>query len=247
MIIKEIRSKTILSASKIHDYVINPYVGCQHGCRYCYARYIKKFTGHKEAWGDFVDIKTNAADLLQVEAKKKKRGRVWVSGLCDPYQPLEARWKLTRKCLEILADNKWPVTIQTRSSLVLRDMDIIKRAEDFEVGLSITTADDEIRKLFEPYAPTINERIGTLNELHRSGIRTFAMIAPLLPGAEDLVNVLEGNVDYVIIDRMNYHYADWIYRNNKLEDKLSDDYFQKTGRELANACKKSGIDCNLVF
>jgi DNA repair photolyase len=247
MIIKEIHSKTILSSSKIQDYVINPYVGCQHGCRYCYARYIKKFTGHKEAWGDFVDIRTNAAELLQVEVKKKKRGRVWVSGLCDPYQPLESRWKLTRKCLEILADNKWPVTIQTRSSLVLRDMDIIKRAEDFEVGLSITTGDDEIRKLFEPYAPSIKERLSTLNELHKSGIRTFAMIAPLLSGAEDLVNVLEGNVDFVIIDRMNYHYADWIYRNNKLEDRLSDDYFQKTGRELANACKKSGIDCNLAF
>ena len=167
MIVKEIRSKTILSKSKIYDYVINPYVGCQHACQYCYARFIKKFTGHLEPWGEFVDIRINAPDLLQVEIKKKKSGSVWVSGLCDPYQPLEAKYKLTRQCLKILADNDWSVIIQTRSSLVLRDMDILKAAKDFEVGLTITTADDEIRKLFEPNAPSIKERLNTLDELHR--------------------------------------------------------------------------------
>ena len=103
MNIKEIQSKTILSSSKVYNYVINPYVGCQHGCQYCYARFIKKFSGHKEPWGEFVDIKVN---------------------------------------------------------------------------------------------------------------------------------------------RMNYHYADWIYRKYRLEDKLSDDFFQRTGHELAYACKKSGITCN---
>jgi DNA repair photolyase len=247
MNVKEIQSKTILSVSKVYDYVINPYVGCQHACNYCYVRFIKKFSGHKEPWGGFVDIKINAADLLQVEIRKKKCGTVWVSGLCDPYQPLEAEYKLTRKCLEILAYNNWPVVIQTRSSLVLRDLDILKGAKDFEVGLTITTADDEIRKLFEPNAPAIKERLSTLEELHQSGIRTYAMIAPILPGAETLAKALEGKVDYIIIDRMNYHYADWIYRKYRLEDKLSDDYFQMTGRELANDCKKSGIACNFTF
>jgi DNA repair photolyase len=247
MNVKEIQSKTILSISKVYDYVINPYVGCQHACNYCYARFIKKFSGHKEPWGGFVDIKINAADLLQVEIRKKKCGTVWVSGLCDPYQPLEAKYKLTRKCLEILAYYNWLVVIQTRSSLVLRDMDILKGAKDFEVGLTITTADDEMRKLFEPNASPIKERLNTLDELHRSGIRTYAMIAPILPGAETLVNALEGKVDYIIIDRMNYHYADWIYRKYRLEDKLTDDYFQMTGRELANGCKKSGIACNFTF
>jgi DNA repair photolyase len=247
MNVKEIQSKTILSVSKVYDFVINPYVGCQHACYYCYARFIKKFSGHKEPWGGFVDIKINAADLLRVEIKKKKCGTVWVSGLCDPYQPLEEKYKLTRKCLEILAYYNWPVVIQTRSSLVLRDMDILKGAKDFEVGLTITTADDEMRKLFEPNAPPIKERLNTLDELHRSGIRTYAMIAPILPGAETLANALEGKVDYIIIDRMNYHYSDWIYRKYKLEDKLSDDFFQTTGREIANVCKKSGIACNSTF
>jgi DNA repair photolyase len=247
MNVKEIQSKTILSASRIYNYVINPYVGCQHACYYCYARFIKRFSGHKEPWGKFVDIKINAADLLQVEIKKKKCASVWISGLCDPYQPLEAKYKLTRKCLEILASNNWPVVIQTRSSLVLRDMDILKGAKDFEVGLTITTADDEIRKLFEPDAPPVKERLRTLDELHRSGIRTYAMVAPILPGAEALANALAGKVDYIIIDRMNYHYADWIYSKYRMEDKLSDDFFQSTGRGLAYAFKKLGIACNSAF
>lgn len=164
--VREIQSKTILSVSRVYSYVINPYVGCQHACHYCYARFMKRFSGHKESWDDFVDVKTNAADLLRIEINKKKCARVWMSGVCNPYQPLEAHYKLSRKCLEILADNNWPVIIQTRSSLFLRDMDILKGAKDCEVGLTITTADDEIRKLFEPNVPPIKERLNTLNELH---------------------------------------------------------------------------------
>jgi len=243
MIVKEIQSKTILSKSKVYDYVINPYVGCQHACSYCYARFMKRFSGHKEPWGQFVDVKINAADLLRSEINKKKRATVWISGVCDPYQPLERKYQLTRKCLEILAQNHWPVVIQTRSSMVLRDMDILKEARYFEVGLTITTADDGIRKLFEPYAPPIMERIRTLEELHRLGIRSYAMIAPMLPGAEDLMNYLTGKVDYIRIDRMNYNYADWVYKNYGLEDKLSDEFFDRAGGEIASACKKLGIDC----
>ena len=184
--------------------------------------------------GEFVDVKINAADLLRVEIKKKRRGRVWVSGVCDPYQPLEAKYRLTRQCLEILALNTWPVIIQTRSPLVLRDIDIIKDAQDFEVGLSITTADDRIRKLFEPQAPPINDRIQALDELHKAGIRTYAMIAPVLPGAEGLAELLKGKIDYVLTDRMNYHYADWVYRKYGMEDSLTDDFFERIRQEFAS-------------
>ena len=152
MIIKEIQAKAILSTSKVYSYAINPYTGCEHACSYCYARFMKRITRHSEPWGEFVDVKINAADLLRVEINKKKRGRVWISGICDPYQPLEEKHKLTRQCLEILAQNNWPVIIQTRSPLVLRDIDILKEAQDFEVGLSVTTADENIRKLFESYS-----------------------------------------------------------------------------------------------
>ncbi len=247
MKVNEIQSKTILSASKIYDYVINPYVGCQHGCRYCYARFMKKYSKHKEPWGAFVDIKINAADLLLVEIRKKKPGSVWVSGVCDPYQPLEAKYGLTRNCLKILAEHRWPVIVQTRSPLVLRDIDILREARDIEVGCSITTADDSMRKIFEPNAPAIEDRLRALDELHRSGIKTYAMIAPILPGAELLPGALLGKVDYVLVDRLNYNYADWVYEKYRLQSKLSDDFFREAGHKIADVCMKLEIDCRLVF
>jgi len=247
LIVNEIQPKTILSKSKVYPYVINPYTGCQHGCSYCYARFMKRVTGHKEPWGEFVDVKVTAADLLRVEVKKKRRERVWISGVCDPYQPLEAKYRLTRQCLEILVHSGWPVTIQTRSPLVLRDMDVLTGAPEVEAGFSVTTADDDVRALFEPDAPPIGDRLKALDELHRAGIRTFAMIAPLLPGAEGLAELLRGKVDHVLIDRMNYHYADWVYRKHGLEGGLTSDFLNGIGRELADACDKYGITCKLIY
>ena len=243
MIVKEIQSKTILSASKIYPYVINPYTGCQHNCSYCYARFMKRFTGHREPWGEFVDVKVNAPELLRREITRKKPDTVWVSGVCDPYQPLEGRYKLTRQCLEILADRDWPVVIQTRSALVLRDLDVLKRGKYFEVGLSVTTADDGIRRLFEPTAPPIKARLNALEKLHSAGIKTYVMIAPMLPKADALPGLLAGNVDYVRLDRMNYHDADWVYRKHGLEDKMTDGYFQRTERTLSSAFAALGIRC----
>jgi DNA repair photolyase len=241
MIIKEIHSKTILSASKVYPYVINPYTGCQHNCLYCYARFMKRFTGHKEPWGQFVDVKGNAPDLLKLEITRKKPARVWISGVCDPFQPLEARYKLTRQCLEILAQNGWPVTVQTRSPLVLRDVDILRRGKGFEVGLSVTTADDGIRRLFEPNAPPIKERVRALEELHQAGIKTYAMIAPILPGAEGLPEMLEAKIDSVILDRMNYHHADWVYRKYGLEEEMTDAWFNRMEQELSSAFSQTGL------
>lgn len=243
MIIKEIRSKTILSPSKVYPYVINPYTGCQHNCLYCYAHFMKRFSGHKEPWGQFVDVKLNAAELLLREIGGKKRGKVWISGVCDPYQPLEAKYKLTRQCLQILAQNNWPVIIQTRSPLVLRDLDILQKGADFEVGLSITTADEGIRKLFEPSAPPIGARVRALDELHRAGIRTYVMIAPILPRTEGLADILAGKVDYVMFDRMNYHYADWVYRKYGLEANMTAEYFYQAERTLSSTFAKMGIRC----
>jgi len=247
IIVREVQAKTILSVSKIHDYVVNPYTGCQHACSYCYASFMKRFTGHKEPWGEFVDAKINAPELLSKEIMKKKVGNVWVSGVCDPYQPLEAKYQLTRRCLAILAEHNWPVVVQTRSPLVLRDIDILKNAKNFEVGFSVTTADDSIRKLFEPHAPPIKERIAALDTLHKAGIRTYAMIAPMLPGTEGLIQLLRGKADYILVDRMNYNNALNIYRQNHLEDKVTGEYFRRTAKELADECAAAGIECNIVF
>jgi DNA repair photolyase len=247
MIIREIHAKTILSKSKVHDYVINPYVGCEHNCAYCYARFMKRFTGHLEPWGAFVDARVNAVELLQHEIWKKPVGGVWVSGVCDAYQPLEKTYSLTRKCLELLVRNNWPITIQTKSPLVLRDLDLIRKARQIEVGLSITTLDEGIRRWFEPGAPPVRERITALKELHQAGVSTFAMIAPLLPGSEGLVKALAGKVDRVLIDKLNYHYGDWVYRKHDLEKAKSDQYFQLKAGELASEFQKAGTECRVLY
>jgi len=247
MILREICTRSILSKSQVFDYVVNPYVGCQHGCAYCYARFMKRFTGHREQWGEFVDVKINAPDLLKHEIDKRPPGRVWVSGVCDPYQPLETAYELTRRCLEILIQYGWPITVQTKSPLVLRDLKLLQQSNDIEVGLSVTTGDERVRQLFEPHAPSIMERIKALEELHLAGIRTYAMIAPMLPGAEELAAQLSGKVDYVLVDRMNYHYGDWVYRKHNLESAMSDDFFSLKGRELASAFAKQGIECRVLF
>jgi DNA repair photolyase len=247
MIVREIYAKNILSKSKIYDYTINCYTGCQHACTYCYARFMKRTTGHVEPWGDFVDAKVNAPELLKKEITKKPRGGVWISGVCDPYQPLEAKYGLTRKCLEILVAHDWPVTIQTKSPLVLGDLELLTKASHVEIGLTITTADDNIRRIFEPKAPPIEARIQALAQLHEAGIETFTMIAPLLPGAKELPALLSGKVDHVLVDRMNYHYADWVYRKHDLETSMSNEFFYRAAKELTSSFRKMGIDCQIVF
>lgn len=243
----EIRVKNILSKSKVHDWTVNPYRGCQHGCSYCYARFMKRFTGHKENWGEFVDVKVNAPELLAEEVKKKKVGRVWISGVCDPYQPIEERYELTKKCLKILQRNSWPVTIQTKSPLVLRDLELLKRFGQLEVGFTITTADEEVRKIFEPRTFPIHDRINALKKLHQENIKTYVMIAPMLPKTESLPSILEGKIDYAIIDRMNYHYAGWAYRKYKLEWAMENEFFIQKGNELVGLFKEKGISCQLLF
>ncbi len=247
MVIREIYARSVLSKSKVYEYTINPYAGCQHSCSYCYARFMKKFTGHQEPWGEFVDVKVNSPDLLRKEIEHKRTGRVWMSGVCDPYQPLEKKYELTKKCLEILIEHNWPVTIQTRSPLVLRDIELLKKSNKIEVGMTVTTSDDKIRRLFEPYAPPIKERVRALQELHLAGIKTFVMVAPLLPGAEGLAPVLTGKVDRVLIDRMNYHHADWVYRKYKLEGSLTDNYFLHQSQEICSAFKQQGVSCEVLF
>jgi DNA repair photolyase len=247
MIVKEIYAKTILSKSKVLDYTINPYIGCEHGCTYCYARFMKRFTRHEERWGEFVDVKVNAPSLLQSEIKRKRARRVWISGICDPYQPLEKKYELTRGCLEILSRHGWPVTIQTKSPLLLCDTELFEGFIDVEITMTITTADENIRQIFEPKAPSIRERIEALEKLHSEGIKTSAMIAPMLPKAEGLANELRGKVDSVLIDRMNYHYADWVYRKHKLEHAMTENFFTQKKIELANAFRKEGIPYRLLF
>jgi DNA repair photolyase len=247
MEIREITAKSILSKSQVADYAVNPYVGCSHACVYCYAKFMKRFTGHAEPWGAFVDVKVNAAELLAKEVMKKKRGRVWISGVCDPYQPLERKYRLTRRCLAVLVENGWPITVQTKSPLVLCDLDILKRAADVEVGFTITTADERMRKIFEPGAPPTAKRIEALHTLHAEGIKTFVMIAPVLPGAEKLPDLLKDSADHVLVDRLNYHYADAVYKKFGMQWAKDDSFFRKMGDDLRKAFEKNEVPCQVLF
>jgi DNA repair photolyase len=118
---------------------------------------------------------------------------------------------------------------------------------EIEAGLTITTADENIRKIFEPNSPRIRERIEALEKLHSTGLKTYAMIAPLLPGAEELVTLLSGKVDHVLIDKMNYHYADWVYKKYGLEYAITDRFFTEKKNELARAFEKKEMPYQLLF
>jgi len=248
--VKEIESKSILNKSQIFDYCVNPYTGCQVNCRYCYARlFMRRYSGHKEPWGEFVDVKINAPDVLRKQLKRAKRGTVWISSVCDPYQPLEAKYELTRRCLKELLENQFPVNIQTKSTLVLRDLDLLKDFKEIEVGFTITTNEENIARFFEPGAAPIAERLKALRKLHSSEIRTFAFIGPLLPGdPEKLVADLDGLVDRVFIDRMNYlNQTKAFYRQLKLEWATEDDFFQEYKARLISELKKRRIKFEAVF
>ena len=250
MIIREIHAKSILNKSKIFDYCLNPYTGCQTSCRYCYARlFMPRYSGHKEPWGEFVDVKVNSVDLLRQQLERAKKGTVWISSVCDPYQSLEAKYRLTRGCLEELLKKQFPVNIQTKSKLVLRDLDLFRQFAEIDVGFTIATNDERVAKLFEPQASSVRERIKALETIHDAGIRTFAFIGPLLPGnPERLVSNLSEKVDYVYIDRMNYTSAiRKFYRYHGLEDALKDGFFREHRDRLVRELKKNGMNFEVLF
>jgi len=251
MKVREIFSKAILTKTAISsfDYCINPYVGCGHGCRYCYASFMKRFTGHLEPWGEFVDIKVNAPQLLRKQLRRAKPGIVALSTVTDPYQPLEKNYRLTRGCLEALLEHQFSVNILTRSPLCLRDIDLFKQFRNIEVGFSVTTHDEAIKKIFEPYSPSIHSRVEALKALRNEKVRTYAFIGPMLPlDPKPLVTMLDGLVDEVLIDRLNYtNKVKSLYRKTKLDKYLDEDYFHYTGMELKERLEKKGIEVSMCY
>jgi DNA repair photolyase len=191
MEIKEIQAKSILQPCGIPgiDYVINPYTGCRFGCTYCYASFMGRFLKDKtiQDWGNYVHVKVNAPELLEKRMKKlKDKGKgkeIFFSSVTDPYQGAEAKYKLTRQCLKILADYGFEgyVSILTKSDLILRDIDILKKLKKVSVGLTITSTDDSISRYFEKYAPNVSDRFKALKTLNENKIQTYAFIGPLLP------------------------------------------------------------------
>jgi DNA repair photolyase len=166
---------------------------------------VKRYTGHTEAWGSFVDVKMNGPEVLRRQIKKATRGQVMMSSVTDPYQPMENKYKLTRQCLEILLLYPFSLNILTKSPLVLRDIDVLKQFAEIEVGITITTDAEEMRRVFEPHAPPIQARIHALKALYQSGIKTYVFIGPLLPmNPEAFSEKINPYVHAILIDRMNY-------------------------------------------
>ncbi|MCG2686361.1 radical SAM protein, partial [Candidatus Parcubacteria bacterium] len=125
-----IQCKTLLTKSRLPeaDYCINPYIGCSHECVYCYSRFKKRFTGHTEKWGEFVDIKINAPEVLEKQlSRNPKKGVALLGSVTDAYQPVEKKYKITRAILKVLLKYDFPVSVLTKSDLVTRDVDLFKQ------------------------------------------------------------------------------------------------------------------------
>lgn len=206
--------KTALSKTEVssYDYTINPYTGCQNGCVYCYANFMRRFSGHlRDTWGSFVDVKVNLLDVLGKELPRRSGGTIWLSSVCDPYQPLERKYELSRGVIELVSRHgRFSVSILTKSALVLRDVDLLERMKDrVDVGFTITTFSRSPQLMFEPYASPVSDRIEALGRLNDAGIDTWVFIAPILPFATEedlelgLQRLADAGVKRLMTDRYN--------------------------------------------
>ncbi|MDT7859071.1 MAG: radical SAM protein [Candidatus Aenigmarchaeota archaeon] len=258
MRVNEIKVKSILGKSSIGDYCINPYVGCMISCIYCYADYYtRKFSKHQEEWGSYVDVKINAPEVLLKEIGKKKKGIVYISPLTDAYQPLEAKYKITRKILEILARYDWPVVIQTKSPLVLRDLDILKKFSNIEIGFTITSLDGRKTRRLEKFASSPKERVKALKILKEAGIKTFVFIGPIIPftSIEEIERIVEETKEFsdeFYFDKLNLK-PGLIEKIRKVEDfeemeeKKMNEYYSEIKREILSLIEKEKIKARILF
>ncbi len=193
----EITTKSIVTPSKLPDadFVINPYVGCQHACIYCYADFMKRFTGHSsESWGEFVDIKINSANTIRISNISDKT--ILLGSVTDPYQQSEIKYGITREILKNLLVKQPNIEVLTKSSSILRDIDILSQFKNLRVGISLNTLDTKLSNKMEPYASSPQSRINTIKELNRAGISTSLFISPIFPYITNFKELLEKVIPY---------------------------------------------------
>ncbi len=214
--IRETVCKTLLNRSKIDDYSMNCYTGCGHGCVYCYARFMQRFHPHPEPWGRFVDVKINAVEVLKRQLRRARPGRVFVSSACDGWQPVEKTFGLTRRCCELLVERGFSLFVLTKSPLVLRDLEVFQ-GRPVTVGVTLTTTDESLRRLWEPGAGTVQDRLRVLRGARAAGLKTSVMFGPLLPFLSDSQQRLEAlfrcarelRVDTIYVDALNRRPRVW--------------------------------------
>ena len=188
-IIQEIEVKSVLSKSNLPvcEYSVNPYVGCTHACRYCYASFMKRFTNHPEPWGDFLDVKY----WPEIKNPKKYAGKeLFIGSVTDPYNPQEETHGRTRALLEQLQGSGAKISIATKSDLILRDLDLIKSFPDARVSWSINTLDETFRGDMDK-AVSIRRRLAAMEAFHKAGVRTTCFISPIFPGITDVKAIIQ--------------------------------------------------------
>ncbi len=204
IIIKHIKVSNIITKSNLPvcDFSVNPYVGCQHGCKYCYACFMRRFTKHTEPWGTFVDIKT----WEPISNSKKYDGKeLFIGSVTDPYQPLEATYKRTHDLLKQLCGSNAKLSIATKSDLILRDLDLIKSFNDARVSWSINTLDESFC-LDMDHAVSIKKRLEAMKIFYDSKIRTTCFISPIFPGITDvkaIINQVKDKCNLIWLENLN--------------------------------------------
>lgn len=257
MIIKEINVNNYLTKSNLpaSDYVINPYMGCPHGCKYCYASFMKRFTGHTEDWGTFVDIKK--CDK-QISLKRISKKNVFLSSVTDCYNPLEEKYKLTRNILEQLVASDCYLSISTKSKLILRDIDLLKQIKNLSVSMSINTLDEDFRKDMDN-ASTIKERLDALKKLHNNGIYTVLFMSPIFPYITEWKEIIEKSKDFIdeywfenlnlrgsyktyMLNYIKEKYANYYDKYVDIYIKNNKDYWIDLSNKINDYCNKANIN-----
>ncbi len=211
----ETRCRTAISNSRLpeNDYSVNPYHGCSHGCLYCYAIDFTREEVARSPWGENILPRTNICEVLRRQIVGIRRGIVALSTITDPYQHIEARYRLTRRCAKFLLENGFTISIQTKSPLVLRDLDIWEKyADRVDIGITITTLDDRLSRIVEPFAPHPQSRVKALKILSSKNIKTWIFLGPIIPHLNDSDDMIEDIIftasqtkSSVIFDRINFY------------------------------------------
>lgn len=261
--VNEVVTKSIITKSNLPDadYVINPYIGCPHKCIYCYAEFMKRFTNHKEPWGDFIDIKNS---LKNIDVGKLSEKVVLLSSVTDAYNIFEKKYCVTQKILEQFIDSNANLEILTKSNLILRDLPILIKIKNLKVGISLNTLDDNLRSMTEPRASSIEQRIDTLKKLKDNGIKTYAFISPIFPEITnifDIIDRLEYFVDEFYFENLNLRgnykkrFLDFIMENftnlydlyRDIYNNNNDSYWDDMNLSIQEYCKKKNIKYKIYF
>jgi DNA repair photolyase len=257
--LKYIPCKSAISRSSLPGlkYTFNPYIGCRHGCLYCYVPDVLRWRVSKSGWGEYAYVKEGILDRLRADLRRYPPGLIGVSTVTDPYQPIERELELTRQALTIIGSAGFTASIQTKSPLVSRDLDVI-RIHKFELGMTITSLDDGFQRRFEPGASPPEERAQVLEEASSMDIKTWIFYGPIIPGHNDsegemaaIVGLAKRTKSSILYDRLNLKPLMRI----RLKGVLTPDGLRAVGEvdftkiyyRLEALCRERGVKARYAF